>query len=87
MTLSRLQTELSGEKKTQVAERKIELQALIGKLKKEHAGTMMLLSDCARFNSMLLKSIFQLGATGEITYSPQGSVQRQVNTAFVDSRF
>ena len=87
MTLSRLQAESSGEKKDQVAERKIELQELIDKLKKEHAGTMMLLSDCARFNSMLLKSIFQLGATGEITYSPQGAVQRQINTAFVDSRF
>ena len=87
MTLSRLETELSGQKKAQVTERKITLRALIDKLQKEHAGTMMLLSDCARFNGMLLKSVFQLGQTGEITYSPQGSVQRQINTAFVDSQF
>ena len=87
MTLSRLETELSGERKAQVAERKIQLQALIEKLRKEHVSTMMLLSDCARFNSLLLKSVFQLGATGEITYSPRGAVQRQINTAFVDSQF
>ncbi len=87
MTLSRLETELSGARKTRVAERKIQLRTLTGKFQKEHAGTMMLLSDCTRFNGMLLKSVLQLGQTGEITYSPQGSVQRQINTAFVDSQF
>lgn len=87
MKLSRLEMELSGEKKAQVAERKIKLRALIEKLKKEHVSTMMLLSDCARFNSMLLKSVFQLSATGEITYSRKGSVQRQINMAFLDLQF
>ena len=87
MTLSRLETELSGARKAHVADRKITLRTLIGKLRTEHAGTMMLLSDCARFNSMLLKSVLQLGQTGEITYSPRGYVQRQINTAFVDSQF
>lgn len=87
MRLSRLEMELSGEKKAQVAERRIKLRALIEKLKKEHVSTMMLLADCARFNSMLLKSVFKLGATGEITYSPKGSVQRQINVAFVDLQF
>ncbi len=87
MTLSRLEKELAGEKKAHVAERKITLRTLIDKLQKEHVSTMMLLSDCARFNGMLLKSVLQLGQTGEITYSPRGSVQRQINTAFVDTRF
>ncbi len=87
MTLSRLETESSGEKRAQVAERRIKLRALIEQLKKEHASTMMLLSDCVRFNSMLLKSVFQPGATGEITYSRKGSVRRQINAAFVDSQF
>ncbi len=87
MTLSRLETELSGEKKAHVAERKITLRTLIGKLRTEHVSTMMLLSDCARFNGMLLKSVLQLGGTGEITYSPQGSVQRRIDTVFVDSQF
>ena len=86
MTLSRLETESSGEKRAQVAERRIKLRALIEKLKKEHVSTMMLLSDCARFNSMLLKSFSQLGATGEITYSPKGSVQRQINMVVVDAQ-
>lgn len=87
MTLSRLETELAGEKKAHVAEKKITLRTLIEKLRKEHAGTMMLLSDCARFNGMLLKSVLQLGGTGEITYSPRGSVQRRIDTVFVDSQF
>ena len=87
MTLSRLETELSGEKKAQVAERKMTLRTLIDKLQKEHVSTIMLLSDCARFNGMLLKSVLQLGGTGEITYSPRGSVQRQIDTVFVDSQF
>ncbi len=87
MTLSRLETELSGDQKARVTERKTTLRTLIGKLSNEHAGTMMLLSDCARFNGMLLKSVLQLGQTGEMTYSPRGSVRRQISTAFVDSQF
>ena len=87
MTLSRLETELSGTRRAHVADRKLTLRNLIEKLRTEHAATMMLLSDCARFNGMLLKSVLQLGQTGEITYSSQGSVQRQINTAFVDSQF
>ncbi|MCD6392367.1 MAG: hypothetical protein J7M40_02555 [Planctomycetes bacterium] len=87
MTLSRLEAELSGARKAQVSERKMTLQTLIDRLRTEHTGTMMLLSDCARFNGMLLKSVLQLGQTGGITYSPRGSVQRQINTAFVDSQF
>ena len=87
MTLSTLEAELSGEKKARVAERKTRLQALAEKLRKEHLSTAMLLSDCARFNSVLLKGVLELGEAGAITYSPKGSVQRQINAAFVDSQF
>jgi len=87
MTLSRLEAELYEEKKAEVAERKTKLQTLTGKLKKEHLSTAMLLSDCARFNSMLLRSILKLGQAGTITYSPNGSADHQTNAAFVNLQF
>ncbi len=87
MTLSRLEVELSGEQKAEVAERKSKLQTLAEKLKKEHLSTAMLLSDCGRFNSVLLKSILELGQAGTITYSPNGSAERQTNPAFVNLQF
>ena len=87
MTLSRLEAELSGPKKAEVARKKTKLQTLVEKLKKEHLSTAMLLSDCARFNSVLLKSILQLGQAGTITYNPNGSAERQTSSAFVNLQF
>ncbi len=87
MTLSRLEAELSGGKKAGVTERRAKLQTLAGKLKKEHLRTTMLLSDCARFNGVLLKSVLELGQAGTITYSPSGSTERQTDSAFVNLRF
>ena len=84
MTLSRLEAELSEEKKHEVARRRIKLQTLVEKVKKEHLSTTMLLSDCARFNGVLLASVLELGQTGTSTYSPSGSVVRQTNSAFVN---
>jgi len=87
MTLSRLEAELSGEKKAEVAERRAKLQTLAEKLKKEHLSTVMLLSDCARFNSVLLKSVLEFRQAGAITYNPKGFTDRQANSAFVNLQF
>ena len=87
ITLSRLETELSGTEKVQVAERKAILRTLAKELKKEHLGTMMLLSDCARFNGLLLKSVFNLGGTGTVTYNSNGYTKRQTDIAFVNLQF
>ncbi|MFA5239057.1 MAG: hypothetical protein WC476_05025 [Phycisphaerae bacterium] len=87
MTLSRLEAELSGEKKADVTERKMKLQTLAGKFKKEYLSTTMLLSDCARFNSMLLNSVLEFGQARTITYSPKGFASRQTNSAFVNLQF
>ena len=87
MTLSRLEAKLSGEKKAQVAGKKTILRSLAKELKKKHLSTALLLSDCARFNSMLLRSVFELGKTGTITYSSNGSKRRQADTAFVNLQF
>ncbi len=87
VTLSRFEGILAGEKKAQVAKRKAELRSLTGKLKKEHLKTTMLLSDCARFNSLLLKSIFDLGKTGMVYYNSNGAAKRQTDAAFVNLEF
>ena len=87
MTLSRLEAELSGEKKDEVARRKIKVQILAGRLKKEHLNTALLLSDCARFSRTLLKNIFELGSSGVMTYSPRGYAEHGTNRAFVNLQF
>jgi len=84
MTLSRLEAELTGEKKAQISKRKAMLRSLTEQLKKEHRGTALLLSDCARFNNLLLRSVFELGKTGTITYNSSGFTKRQADIAFVN---
>jgi hypothetical protein len=87
MTLSRLADELSGEKRDKVIETRTALQALGRKLKNEYLSTMMLLSECARFNRTLLNNILNLGQTGNVTYNSNGSTDRRGRTAFVNLQF
>jgi hypothetical protein len=87
MTLSRLEANLPKEKKDQVTLRKTKLKSLINELKKEHLSTTLLLSECARFNNMLLKSIFDLGKTDVVYYDSNGATKRQTDTAFVNLQF
>ena len=87
MTLSTLEKALTEEKKSQVIDRKTQLKALIKELKKEHLSTALLLSECSRFNNLLLKNIFDLSRTETITYNSNGMAKRQTDTAFVNLRF
>lgn len=90
MTLSKLEATLQKEKKAQVTSRKATLIALVKELKKEHLSTVLLLSECARFNSLLLRSIFDLGKSETITYNYNGAAKRsdlERNVAFVNLRF
>ena len=84
MTLSTLETVLPEEQKAQVAERKTKLRSLIVELKKEHLSTALLLSECTRFNRLLLKGIFDLGRGETAYYGSDGSTKRQSDTAFVN---
>jgi len=86
MTLSALETTLPKEKEAQVADRKTKLRALIKELRKEHINTALLLSDCARFNNLLLRALFDLGKTGTIYYKPNGATKRRTDTTFVNMR-
>jgi hypothetical protein len=87
VTLSKLEAVLPEEEKAQVAERKAELKAFIKELKKEHLSTALLLSECARFNRLLLKSILNFGKTGTVYYDSDGSTKQQNETAFVNLQF
>lgn len=87
MTLSRLETILSTEEREQIGRRKKELRLLAEKLRKEHLSTAMLLSACARFNGKLLKSIFQPGKAGTVTYNSSGHTKRHTDTGLVNIQF
>lgn len=87
VTLSTLESVLAEEEKAQVAQRKAELKALIKELRKEHLSTALLLSECARFNRLLLKSILNFGKTGTVYYDSNGSTKQQGDTAFVNLQF
>ena len=87
MTLSSLEMILSGTKKAELSETKSKLQSLTNQLKREHLRTALLLSECARFNRLLLKSVFDFVSPGDISYNSKGSARRQMDTAFVNMRF
>jgi hypothetical protein len=87
MTLSRLETMLPEQKKVQVSDRKASLLALIKQLKREHSSTAMLLSECARFNRLLLRTIFDVGKTGTVTYNPDGAARQRIDTTLVNLEF
>jgi len=83
ITLSRLESVLGDQRRAEVAQKKAILRSLMQKLKKEHARTAMLLSDCARFNGALLRSIVDPRNTGAGTYGSDGVKRVQTNSVFV----
>jgi hypothetical protein len=87
MTLTMLEEELDGPKKERVAQIKNDLRDSAIELRKEHAGTIMLLSECARFNKTLLNGVLQMGRSSEITYSQNGSALRHGNSGFMNLQF
>ena len=87
MTLSRLEDVLSGELKDRVAEKKTEIRSLMKEFKKEQISVALLLSECARFNNMLLKSILALVGAQEppvTAYQRGGTTKRHAETTFVN---
>jgi hypothetical protein len=84
MTLSALHQWLPEAKKDQVTQMKQKLRSLSAELKKEYLSTMLLLSECARFNNMLLKGILGLGKTESVHYKSNGQTRRHIDTAFVN---
>jgi hypothetical protein len=81
MTLTALASCLPEGKKEAVIEIQTKLRSLTGQLKTEHMSTALLLSECARFNSLLLRSLFDLGQTGAgaVYYNSSGTAKRQMD--------
>ena len=84
LTLSRLQGEVPPALEEEVASRRSTLRSLASELSREYAGTSALLSDCARFNGRLLRSILEFGRTETTTYSSSGSATRHTESALMD---
>jgi len=84
MTLSTLEVNLPETIKDRITLMKAKLRSLSMELKKEYLSTALLLSECARFNNLLLKGIFDLGKTESIHYNSNGETRRQIDMAFVN---
>jgi hypothetical protein len=87
VTLSRIGLTLAGPQKSELDARKSKLALLTTRLKNEYSSTRLLLIDCARFNKMLIKGIFDACQLVPATYSPDGTAQRQTNTVFMSLQF
>jgi len=86
-TLSKLEAIVPEEKRAYVTQTKTKLKTLVRELRKEYSSTAMLLSECTRFNKLLLKSIFNFGNTGAVVYNADGKTKEQNDRAFVNLQF
>ena len=84
ITLSELASRVPQGVRERVSTMQAKLRSLAEELKKEHMSTSMLLSECARFNSLLLRSVFDLGQTGAVYYNSNGATKRHVDTALMN---
>ncbi|UCF15624.1 MAG: hypothetical protein JSW59_19680 [Phycisphaerales bacterium] len=84
ITLTALAMRVPENTREQITTMQAKLRSLADKLKKEHMSTTMLLSECARFNNLLLRSVFDLGHTGAVYYNSNGAAKRQVDTALMN---
>jgi hypothetical protein len=84
VTLTTLETILPRATKDKIIEVKIKIKALIAKLRKEHSSTALLLSECARFNNLLLRSIFNLSKREGFSYNSNGAAKRQTDVALIN---
>jgi hypothetical protein len=76
MTLTKLTQILAPEKSNKVKEMRNNLENLMARFKAEHLSTFMLLSECSRFNGVMLSALLN-GRREETTYNRQGSMNSQ----------
>jgi len=85
MNLSKLERDAPAEKQTAVSERKTKLKGLTEKLRTEHFSTVMLLSECARLNRLLLRSVFGFSGRGVI-YGADGNTKWNADRSIVSAK-
>lgn len=83
MTLTRLIQILPPRRSEQVRVTKENLERLLARFKAEHLSTYMLLSECSRFNEIMLSALLN-GRRDESTYNRQGSMTRQKKQSIVN---
>ena len=86
ITLTSLAQILPAEKSKLLTERKEKLTQLLKQLNNEYYATAMLLSECARFNRILLKTLFNNKSPETVTYDAEGSARRYSDSAFVNMK-
>jgi len=84
LKLSELETVLPEILRSQVKSKKVELQSLTERLKKEHLSTVLLLAECARFNRLVLRSIFDCDSQDVVTYSSGGTKRQRAGRNFMN---
>lgn len=87
ITLSAIEKTLSKAKREQVRRMQSKLKSLVQQLRKEYLSTVLLVSECSRLNNMLLKSIFNVGGTGDMYYNANGVPRRQSGLTFMNLQF
>jgi len=87
VTLTTLEAVLTGELQNQVSNMKDHLRSQARALRVQHQSTVLFLADCARFNRLLLNSIFQNRHKNVTTYSPRGHAQHRRSSDLVNMQF
>jgi hypothetical protein len=85
MNLSKLCLYLEPGPRKMVEVKQVELKQLAEKLKREHTITAMLLNECTRLNSMMLRGIFTKG-NPSVTYNARGNASWQSQREIVNLR-
>lgn len=76
MTLTKMIGILSPHRSKQMQETKNKLESLLERFKAEHLSTFKLLTECSRFNEVMLSALLN-GKRDESTYNRQGSMKWQ----------
>jgi hypothetical protein len=84
LTLSKLQAALSEDQQAAVAARQERLKSLIVELNRQYTLTAVLVSDCSRFNRMLLRTFLGQSGHSGVVYSPNGASRQQISTAVMN---
>ncbi len=82
--LSELASRVSQEARERISAMQVKLGSLAEELKNEYVSTSMLLSECARFNNLLLRSVFDLSQTGAVYYNSNGATKRHTDQALMN---
>lgn len=87
VNLTRFMEHLPQKQQEDLMLRKTRLENLVSKLKTEYMATATLLSECSRFNRMLIESIIGNCCKGATTYNSSGQTQRHNGSGFVTMQF